>query len=157
MGYRTRSKSAGRCGTPTWLEVVLSIDAVKLIGRVTGIAVLAIAFVEAVVPHPFPAHVAPFVLALLGLIYGGTMIDAERATDYVVVVIGAGAASATDALANIYVVGPPLDAMLDQACIALYASVVTVLATRAVNRLGWAKRPPDSPAAAPGRQGHGDP
>ena len=39
---------------------------------------------------PFPAHVAPFVLALLGLIYGGTMIDAERATDYVVVVIGAG-------------------------------------------------------------------
>lgn len=116
---------------------------------VTG---LALALIQATVPHPLPAHVVPFVLAILGLIYGGAMIDAERATDYIVVVLGAGAASATDVLTHIYVVGPYLDAMLDLLCIPLYASVVTVLATRTANRLGRTRRRGNASRADPDRR-----
>lgn len=134
------------------------IDAVKTFGKVIAVMVLALALIQATVPHPFPAHVAPFMLALLGLIYGGAVIDGERATDFIVVVIGVGAASATDVLSYIYVLGPYLDAMLDQLCIALYASVVTVLATRTANRLGWKRRGSDpQPAGLEGRDGGAQP
>lgn len=119
---------------------------------VTG---LALALIQATVPHPLPAHVVPFALAILGLIYGGAMIDAERATDYIVVVIGVGAASATDVLMHIYIVGPYMDAMLDLLCIAFYASVVTVMATRTVNRLGRSRHRGDARRADPDRgDGH---
>lgn len=100
---------------------------------ITGVA---LALFEAVVPHPMPQHVVPFVLTILGLLYGGTLIDAENASDYLVVVIGVGAAAYTDALAHIYVVGVHLDAMLDVLCISLFSSAVSILAARAAHRLG---------------------
>ena len=68
------------------------------------------------------------------------------------VVLGAGAASATDVLTHIYVVGPYLDAMLDLLCIAFYASVVTVLATRTANRLGRTRRRGDARRAEADRR-----
>ena len=113
---------------------------VPFFGKAIMVAGLVLALFEAVVPHPMPPHVVPFVLAMLGLLYGGTLIDAESASDYLVVVIAVGGAGATDALSHIYFVGVYFDAMLDLLCISLFASAVSVLATRTMHRLGRSKR-----------------
>ncbi len=75
------------------------------------------------------------VIVLLGIIYGFMGVDAENATDYLVVTIAVGAAAGADVLSNIPGIGAALDAMLDPASTALYASVVSILIMRTVNRL----------------------
>ena len=111
---------------------------IPIFGKAIIVSGLALALFEAVVPHPMPPHVVPFVLAMMGLLYGGTLI----ATDYLVVVIAVGGAAATDALSHIYFVGAHIDAMLDLLCISLFSSAVSVLATRTIHRLGRSKRDP---------------
>jgi hypothetical protein len=75
------------------------------------------------------------VIVILGIIYGFMGIDAENATDFLVVTIAVGAAAGADVLSNIPQIGMYLDAMLDPASSALYASVVSILIVRTVNRL----------------------
>ena len=75
------------------------------------------------------------VIVLLGIIYGFTGVDAEAATDYLVVTIAVGAAAGADVLSNIPGIGATLDAILDPASSALYASVVSILIMRTINRL----------------------
>ncbi len=75
------------------------------------------------------------VIVLLGIIYGFMGVDAENATDFLVVTIAVGAAAGADVLSNIPGIGMHLDAMLDPASSALYASVVSILIMRTVNRL----------------------
>ena len=74
-------------------------------------------------------------IVLLGIIYGFTGVDAENATDYLVVTIAVGAAAGADVLSNIPGIGASLDAILDPASSALYASVVSILIMRTINRL----------------------
>ncbi len=74
-------------------------------------------------------------IVVLGIIYGFTGVDAENATDYLVVTIAVGAAAGADVLSNIPAIGANLDAMLDPASSALYASVVSILIVRTVNRI----------------------
>lgn len=113
---------------------------VPFLGKAIIVTGLVLALFEAVVPHPMPPHVVPFVLAILGLLYGGMLIDAENASDYLVVVVAVGVAAATDALSHLYLVGVHMDAMLDLLCISLSTSAVSILATRTMNRLGPSKR-----------------
>lgn len=75
------------------------------------------------------------VIVVLGIVYGFTGVDAENATDYLVVTIAVGAAAGADVLSNIPGIGMTLDAILDPASSALYASVVSILIMRTVNRL----------------------
>ena len=75
------------------------------------------------------------VIVLLGIVYGFVGIDAEDATDYLVVTIAVGAAAGADVLSGIPVIGMSLDAILDPASSALYASVFSILIMRTVNRL----------------------
>ncbi|MCY4545625.1 MAG: hypothetical protein OXD39_10335 [Gemmatimonadetes bacterium] len=75
------------------------------------------------------------VIVLLGIIYGFMGVDAEDATDYLVVTIAVGAAASADVLSNIPGIGASLDAILDPASSALYASVASILIMRTVNRL----------------------
>jgi hypothetical protein len=74
-------------------------------------------------------------IVLLGIIYGFMGVDAENATDFLVVTIAVGAAAGADVLSNIPAIGSALDAMLDPASSALYASVVSILIMRTVNRI----------------------
>lgn len=74
-------------------------------------------------------------IVVLGIVYGGVGVDAEDATDYLVVTIAVGAAAGADVLSTIPVIGASLDAILDPASSALYASVATILAKRTLNRL----------------------
>lgn len=75
------------------------------------------------------------IIVVLGIIYGFTGVDAEDATDYLVVTIAVGAAAGADVLSNIPGIGATLDAILDPASSALYASVVSILIMRTINRL----------------------
>ncbi len=75
------------------------------------------------------------VIVLLGIIYGFMGVDAEDATDYLVVTIAVGAAASADVLSNIPGIGASLDAILDPASSALYASVASILIMRTINRL----------------------
>ena len=74
-------------------------------------------------------------IVVLGVVYGFTGVDAEDATDYLVVTIAVGAAAGADALSAIPAIGASLDAMLDPASSALYASVASILVIRTVNRI----------------------
>ena len=74
-------------------------------------------------------------MVLLGIVYGFTAIDAEDATDFLVVTIAVGAAAGADVLSNIPGIGAYLDAILDPVSSALYASVVAILIMRTVNRI----------------------
>jgi hypothetical protein len=74
-------------------------------------------------------------LVLLGLAYAYVAIDAEDATNYLVVVLAVGAAAGSDVLNNIPAVGMYLDGILGGVSTALYASVATIAAVWIVNRL----------------------
>ncbi len=77
----------------------------------------------------------PLVLVVLGLAYAALEVDAENATDVLVVAVAAGAASGADVLSMIPAVGMYLDGILDGVVVALYAGVATVVALRLVNRI----------------------
>ena len=77
----------------------------------------------------------PLVLVVLGLAYAALEVDAENATDVLVVAVAAGAASGADVLSKIPAVGMYLDGILDGVVVALYAGVATVVALRLVNRI----------------------
>jgi len=75
------------------------------------------------------------VLVIIGIVYGISAVDAEDATDYLVVTIAVGAVAGADVLSHIPLIGAHLDAILDPASVALYASVASILGARTVNRL----------------------
>ena len=82
-----------------------------------------------------PSGIIPLVVVSLGVIYGFIGIDAEDATDYLVVTIAVGASAGANVLGNIPAVGGHLDAIVDPISMALYASVFSIIVTRIVNRL----------------------
>ena len=97
------------------------------------IALLAI--VEGLAGGMMPAGALMIVIVLLGIVYGIVGVDAENATDYLVITIAVGAAAGADVLSNIPTIGASLDMILDPASSALYASVASILAVRTWNRL----------------------
>ena len=72
----------------------------------------------------------PLALVILGLAYAAVAIDAEDATAYLVITLAVGAAAGADVLGHIPQIGVPLDAIVDQVSVALYAGVITVLVIR---------------------------
>jgi hypothetical protein len=76
-------------------------------------------------------------LVVLGLVYGAMAIDAEDATAYLAVTIAVGAAAGANVLDQdlLDMLGDRLDAIVDQASIALYAGAITILIRRTINRL----------------------
>jgi hypothetical protein len=76
-------------------------------------------------------------LVVLGLVYGAMAIDAEDATAYLAVTIAVGAAASANVLDQdlLDMIGDRLDAIVDQASIALYAGAITILIRRTINRL----------------------
>lgn len=101
---------------------------------IAGLTLVA-AVVMAVVPDPAMGGMLALLLVVLGLAYGALAVDAENATDILVVAIAAGAASGADVLGLIPAVGMYLDGILDGIVIGLYGIVATVVAVRLVNRI----------------------
>ena len=101
-----------------------------IIGLITLLAI-----VEGLAPDALGSGIVALLLVILGLVYGAMAIDAEDATAYLVVTLAVGGAAATDVLSHIHAVGAHLDAILDQASVALYAGVVSILVVRVLNRL----------------------
>lgn len=108
---------------------------VKVLAQVVTLVGLLLSLLHAVAPDLLPAGWALGAIVLLGLIYGGTAIDPENATDYIAVVLAATAASATDTLSHLPLIGYYMDAVLDNVATGILASTVTVLASRTVSRL----------------------
>lgn len=105
--------------------------AVKII---VGLSVL-VAIVLAVAPDVDTMGILSIALVVLGVAYALVNINAEDATNFLVVVIAAGAAAQADVLSAIPAVGMQLDAIIDGLITALYSSAITVLIVRTVNRL----------------------
>ena len=101
---------------------------------IVGLIVLA-AIVEGLAPGAVPSDLLPLALVVLGLVYAGMAVDPDDATAYLVVALAVGGAASTDVLSNIQMIGSQVDAILDQASIALYGGVVTVFILRTVNHL----------------------
>ena len=101
---------------------------------IVGLTLLA-AIVQGVAPEVGMMVMLPLVLVVLGLAYAALEVDAENATDVLVVAVAAGAASGADVLSMIPAVGMYLDGILDGVVVALYAGVATVVALRLVNRI----------------------
>ena len=99
-----------------------------------GLAVIA-AIVEGLWAGMVPNNILPLALVVIGLVYAGMTVDPEDAGAYLVIVIAFGAASASDALGHIHVIGGYLDAIMDQLVVAAYAGVFSVVALRIWNRL----------------------
>ena len=112
----------------------------RLLSKLMIAAGIVAAFLHATLPGLLPFGIAPTVVVVLGLAYGAVAVDAEDATDYLVVVVAVIVSASTDVFAGVHVVGSYLDAMLDQVANGLGASAVTVLAERAVNRIGHSTR-----------------
>ena len=101
---------------------------------IAGLTLLA-AVVMAVVPDPALGGILAMLLVVLGVAYGVLAVDAENATDILVVAIAAGAASGADVLSLIPAVGMYLDGILDGIVIGLYGIVATVVIVRLINRI----------------------
>ncbi len=106
-----------------------------MVTRVVVILIALLAIVQGLVGAMMPSGMMMLAIVILGIIYGFMGVDAEDATDYLVVTIAVGAAAGADVLSNIPGIGASLDAMLDPASMALYASVVSILIIRTVNRI----------------------
>ena len=103
-----------------------------IVGLITLLAII-----QGLAGDPIGGGILTLLLVILGLVYGALGVDAEDATAYLVVTLAAGGAASMNVLDQdiLAVVGDRLDAILDQAVIALFAGAVTVLVTRAINRL----------------------
>ena len=101
---------------------------------IVGLAALA-SIIEGVAPGVVPENILPLVLVILGLIYGALSVDAEDATNFLVVTLAVGGAAAADVLSNIHVVGSYLDGILDAQAMALWGAVASILVIRIWNRL----------------------
>ena len=99
---------------------------------IVGLITLA-ALIEGLAPGAVPSNLLPLAIALLGLAYGWTAVDAEDPVAYLAVTIAVGAAAG--ALAAIPVIGGYIDAIVAQVSAALYAGVISILVARTVNRL----------------------
>lgn len=106
-----------------------------MLTRVIVILIALLAIIEGLAGAMVPGGMLLLLIVILGIIYGFTGVDAEDATDYLVVTIAVGAAAGADVLSNIPGIGATLDAMLDPASSALYASVVSILIMRTINRI----------------------
>ena len=99
---------------------------------VVGLITLA-AIIEGLAPGAVPSNLLPLAIAILGLVYGWTAVDAEDPVAFLAVAIAVGAAGG--ALDAIPVVGGYIDAIVAQVSSGLYAAVISVLVARTVNRL----------------------
>ena len=93
------------------------------------------AIIEGLAPGVVPENLLPLALVVLGLVYGAMVVDAEKATHFLVATLAVGAAAGADVLGNIHVIGGYLDGIIDQMAIALYGAVASILVVGTWNRL----------------------
>lgn len=103
--------------------------------KVLLVLALIAAILEGLWSGLVPQNLLPLALVVIGLIYAGMTIDPEDAGAYLIVVIAFGAASASDVLGHIHVIGGYLDAIMDQLVVAAYAGVFSVVSLRIWSRL----------------------
>ena len=100
---------------------------------IVGLAAV-VSIVHGLAPDVVPENILPLVLVILGLIYGAMNVDAEDATNFLVVTLAVGGASAANALDSIHMIGGYLDSILDAQAIALWSAVASILVMRIYNR-----------------------
>ena len=97
-----------------------------------GVAAL-LAIAEGFAPGMVP--MAGLLIVLAGIVYGAMAVDAEDATAYMVVALGAGGAAGADVLNHIPALGMQLDMVLGGLSMALWGGAATVVIMRTVNRI----------------------
>ena len=97
-----------------------------------GVAAL-LALAEGFAPGMVP--MAGLLIVLVGIVYGAMAVDAEDATAYMVVALGAAGAAGADVLNHIPAVGMQLDMVLGGLSMALWGGAATVVIMRTVNRI----------------------
>lgn len=103
--------------------------------KVLLVLALIAAIVEGLWSGMIPQNLLPLALVVIGLIYAGMSVDPDDAGAYLIAVIAFGAASGSNVLGHIHVIGGFLDAIMDQLVIAAYAGVFSVVALRIWNTL----------------------
>ena len=106
-----------------------------MLTRILVAVVAVVAIVKAFAPDLQDQGALGIILVLAGLVYGATAINAEDATDFLVVAVAASVAAGADVLGAIPGIGGYLDAIIDQISMALAAAIATILAVRTVNRI----------------------
>ena len=106
-----------------------------MLTRILVAVVAVVAIVKAFAPNLEDGDALAIILVLAGLVYGATAVNAEEATDFLVVAVAASVAAGANVLDAIPQIGGSLDGIIDHISTALTAAVVTVLAVRTVNRI----------------------
>ncbi len=102
---------------------------------IVGLA-LVLALVLAFAPDVDSSGMLSLALVVLGVAFAVVAVDAEHATDFLVLAVAAGAATSADVLGHIPAVGEQLDAIFDHVATVLYSGAITVLAVKVFN---WIK------------------
>ena len=106
-----------------------------MVNRILVALVVVLAIVKAVAPDLQDAGVIGIIVVVAGLAYAAMAVNAEEATDYLVVAVAVAIAAKANVLGAIPGIGGHLDAIVDTISMALTAGIVTVLAVRTINRV----------------------
>lgn len=106
-----------------------------MLTRILVAVVAVVALLKAFAPNLEDGGALGIVLVIAGVVYAATDINAEEATDFLVVAVAASVAAGADVLGAIPGIGGHLDIIIDQISVALSASIGTILIMRVVNRI----------------------
>ena len=106
-----------------------------MVNRILVALVALLAIVKAFAPDLQDAGVIGIVVVVAGLAYAALAVNAEEATDYLVVAVAVAIAAKANVLGAIPGIGDQLDAIVDTISMALTAGIITVLAVRTINRV----------------------
>ena len=106
-----------------------------MVNRILVALVALLAIVKAFAPDLQDAGVIGIVVVVAGLAYAALAVNAEEATDYLVVAVAVAIAAKANVLGAIPGIGGQLDAIVDTISMALTAGIITVLAVRTINRV----------------------
>ena len=106
-----------------------------MVNRILVALVAVLAIVKAVAPDLQDAGVIGIIVVVAGLAYAAVAVNAEEATDYLVVAVAVAIAAKANVLGAIPGIGGHLDAIVDTISMAMTAGIITVLVVRTINRV----------------------
>ena len=106
-----------------------------MVNRILVALVAVLAIVKAFAPDLQDAGAIGIIVVVAGLAYAAVAVNAEEATDYLVVAVAVAIAAKANVLGAIPGIGGHLDAIVDTISMALTAGIATVLAVRTINRI----------------------
>ena len=97
---------------------------------VYGLGILA-AIIEGLAPGTVPQNVLPVALVVLGAAYAVMNIDAAKPQAFLTTALVIAAAASADVVSNVWGIGEPIDAILDQVAVMYLAGGGAIFGMRA--------------------------